>query len=160
MINKMVGCCKDCLSPVDSGGYCVRCGEFVKESHRILVSRPTPPLTQTVRRLVPARSKTMKCHICDNPKVNELETVMHSDGVMKAYYCKAGCGCRVAAQQSVHPTLLESPKITVYCLHCGRSSEINLPTPAVDGAYCACNPNEAPYKIGSNLCAVCEKPRR
>lgn len=29
-----------------------------------------------------------------------------------------------------------------------------------DGAYCACNPNEAPYKVGSNLCAICEKPRR
>ena len=29
-----------------------------------------------------------------------------------------------------------------------------------DGGYCMCNPNEAPYKIGSKLCAVCEKPRR
>ena len=47
----------------------------------------------------------MKCHICDNPKVEELETVLHSDGVMKAYYCKAGCGCRVAAEQSAHPTV-------------------------------------------------------
>ena len=27
-----------------------------------------------------------------------------------------------------------------------------------DGGYCMCNPNEAPYKIGSKLCAVCEKP--
>lgn len=29
-----------------------------------------------------------------------------------------------------------------------------------DWAYCVCNPNEAPYKVGSNICAVCEKPRR
>ena len=29
-----------------------------------------------------------------------------------------------------------------------------------DGAYCECNPNEAPYKVGSKICAVCEKPRR
>lgn len=52
----------------------------------------------------------MKCHICDNPKVEELETVMHSDGEMKAYYCKAGCGCRVAAEQKMHPTEEESAK--------------------------------------------------
>lgn len=31
---------------------------------------------------------------------------------------------------------------------------------AVDVVFCMCNPNEAPYKIGSKLCAVCEKPRR
>ena len=29
-----------------------------------------------------------------------------------------------------------------------------------DGVYCECNQNEAPYKIGSNICAVCRKPRR
>ena len=28
------------------------------------------------------------------------------------------------------------------------------------GVYCMCNPNEAPYRVGSKLCAVCEKPRR
>lgn len=29
-----------------------------------------------------------------------------------------------------------------------------------DGAVCNCNPNEAPYKVGTNICAVCELPRR
>jgi len=29
-----------------------------------------------------------------------------------------------------------------------------------DDAYCVCNPNEAPYKVGSKLCAVCKLPRR
>ena len=47
-----------------------------------------------------------KCHICDNQKVEELETVKLPDGVLEAYYCKPGCGCRVDAQHRVHLTRL------------------------------------------------------
>lgn len=45
-----------------------------------------------------------KCHICDNPKVEELETAKFPDSVLEAYYCKPGGGCRVAAQQKMHLT--------------------------------------------------------
>lgn len=39
---------------------------------------------------------------------------------------------------------------------------LNAPNKRIEseGVYCDCNPNESLYKVGSNLCAICEKPRK
>ena len=72
-----------------------------------------------------------KCHICDNTKVGELETVKHSDGVLEAYYCRDGCGCRVS-----RPTTL-----------------------AVDVAYWSCKCGISNNSVEFNWCYACGAQR-
>jgi hypothetical protein len=59
-----------------------------------------------------------KCKVCQRD-VSER----HEDG------CEVGVirMALVAAQQSVHPTLLTERKIDLYCPHCGKKFGIALP---------------------------------